>query len=558
MSWHEFEANLIYAKRGLSPFFALDAQVKELGGASDFRDFEHDGQRWQAKLYYQDSGIVVPDRPDFELEEMREFRLSVRRHPEEDELADPSEYDPDDRGGEQGFNAHVAPRWQGMEVESKAGNVSEYDVPQALGDAVNVNLKGSNIQPERYPELLRLAVDAVGVPGWNFDRLHDLSNIQDAERYVRLHKDASGPVHARDGPIASLYHLLTSDRSGYRKLVENDDDEQGRNLPGYYQTATLGEARIREAFPNQRLPKEIKHYYARRAREVSEGHPLRHPKVGASYQKSLATETLHWDDLDQLRNELDEVVRAVLVEAGIDLTPTASSGDFVPDAYFSATVSDGHPEPVALDLETLETTQESVVVRALSDGMSPVEWESLEMLVTDGGQVSPQNIADANDRHVDSVRRALRRMDDLVERKYGEVGLRSTRIAEMVHEAVDEARQATRRAVEAGAKAIDAAERGRDSAAAEFQAWAARHGVDIRRRGNDMTIDFSDYETPADRDLPPEVERKLNSAGNWEAALRTGFRLWKKAGQDASTFFQAKVQAPKGLTRASYVLSSTR
>jgi len=40
--------------------------------------------------------------------------------------------------------------------------------------------------------------------------------------------------------IAGLAHLLENDRQGFRKLVQNDDDEQGRNLPGYYHTVTLG------------------------------------------------------------------------------------------------------------------------------------------------------------------------------------------------------------------------------------------------------------------------------------------------------------------------------
>jgi len=213
---------------------------------------------------------------------------------------------------------------------------------------------------------------------------------------------------------------------------------------------------------------------------------------------------------------LDATVRAVLLEAGLDLAPQRDVGDFVPDAYFAADVLDGQPEPTVIDLDHPETTHESVVVRHLTDGLSPVEWESLEMLVTDGGKVSPRDIADATDRHVDSVRRALRRLDDLVEQKYAEVGLRSTRVAELVHEAVQEARDATRRAVEASAKAIDAAERGRDSAAAEFYAWAERHRVDVSRRNDNLTLDFSDY------------------SDNVNRAVKTGYRLWKATRHDAA------------------------
>jgi DNA-binding MarR family transcriptional regulator len=282
---------------------------------------------------------------------------------------------------------------------------------------------------------------------------------------------------------------------------------------------------------------------------LDESNALSHPKLGASFQRSRAEETLYWDDLDELREELDATVRGVLADAGLDLAPADGTGDFVPDAYFAAEVIEDAREPTMMDLDQLETTQESVVVRHLTDGLSPVEWESLETLVTDGGQLSPADIADATDRHVDSVRRALRRMDDLVEREYSQVGLRSTRVAELVHEAVQEARDATRRAVEASAKALDAAARGRDSAAAEFQAWAARHGVDVTRRNGDLVVDFSDYETPEDK--------KLNTVDAWKRALRTGYRLWKEARHDPARFYQAKVRTPKGLTsRASYVLTT--
>lgn len=74
------------------------------------------------------------------------------------------------------------------------------------------------------------------------------------------------------------------------------------------------------------------------------------------------------------------------------------------------------PEIVSLDVTEIRSTQESVVIRHLADGLSPVQWESLETLVTDGGEVSPADIAEDHGRHVESVRRALRGIEDLIER----------------------------------------------------------------------------------------------------------------------------------------------
>jgi len=521
---HELTANLLFNIHGLAPYFAMDSQVKA-GEGSKSAEFVVDGERWRVRLSYQSSNIVhpgdrTPQGTDWRLTEMREYRLKVLRHPDEDDV------------GQQDFTAHVAPRWPGMQGERDDGSRVKIPVPDGFDEGVNVRIKGSNIAFDRYPELLRRAAIEIGVAGKYFEEPHEFSNIQDAERYVRVHRDASGPVHGRDGPIAAMGHLLESDRRGYRKVVQNDDDERGRNLPGYYHTATLDERRIREAFPDHSLPKEVKHYYAREALAVPDDHPLAHPKIGASLQVSLLgrDETVRWADVDQLRRELDQTVLSVLADAGLDIAPS-ESGPFVEDAYFEPDVGHDGPDPVTLDLTRVEQQQESVVVRHLSDGLSPVQWESLEMLVTDGGEVAPADIADQYGRHVESVRRALREMEDLVVSKYADVKLRSKYVAEMVHAAVDEAREATRRAVETTAKAAEAAERGLEETMSAFIAWAARHGVDVNdAREAQMTLRFGDA---------PSVTK----AGE---ALSEGFRVWKDAGLPEERFRQATVRFPDG------------
>ena len=54
---HEFAANYLFNERGLAPFFAVDRRVKR-GGGSALGTFTHDGEEWQARLYYQESGSV--------------------------------------------------------------------------------------------------------------------------------------------------------------------------------------------------------------------------------------------------------------------------------------------------------------------------------------------------------------------------------------------------------------------------------------------------------------------------------------------------------------------
>lgn len=516
LACHEFDVNLLYSDDGLAPFFAADSAVKE-GQGSQSATFTAEGEQWHARLSYESSNLVhpgetTPHGTEFRLETVKEYRIKVFRAPDEDPI------------GKQDFTAHITPRWPGLQGEKSDGSRVEIPVPEGFGEGINVRVQGSNVAFERYPDLLARAGAALGIAGRYFRDPHPMTNIQDAERYARLHRDASGPVHARDGPIASMGHLLEDDRSGFRKVVQNDDDEKGEKLPGYYHTVTLGERRIREAFPDHRLPKEVKHYYAREAKCLDEDHPLAHPKVGASLQVSRLDddETVRWSDLDRLKRELDQTVLSVLADAGIDVAPS-DGGPFVEDAYFTPDVDESGPKPIGLDLTRVRQSQESVVVRHLADGLRPTQWEALETLVTDGGEIAPKDIAHDHDRHVETVRNALRDMEDLVHREYAEVSLRSEHVAELVHDAVAEARESVKRAAETTAKAVEAAERGMEETMSTFIAWAARHGADVSdAREARLTLRFNDH---------TDVGR----------AIREGFRVWKDAGLPEERYRTAEV-----------------
>lgn len=522
-AWHEFAANALFAEHGLAPFFAADSRVKA-GDGSQSAEFIVEGERWEVTLYYQDSGIVHPGRrtpegTEFRLDTIREFRLKVERHEDED---------PHDS---QGFNAHLAPRWPGMKAEREDGTEVAISVPDGFGEGVNVRLWGSNVAAPRYLPLLRAAAEAVGINDWYFSEPHPFSNVQDAERYVRLRKETTGPVHARDGPIAQLGHLLENDRDGYRKVVQNDRDGQGRNVPGYYHTVTLGPLRVREAFPDHSFPREIKHYYAREAESLDESHPLAHPKVGASYQVNRWDETLGLDQLDELERQLDQTVHSVLADAGIQVHD-GPDGPFRGDAYFEPENVE-RPEDwlYGLDLTHVRQEQESVVVRYLADsGPSPIQEDALATLVGDGGDVAPKDIAEDGGWHPDAVRKALRKMDDLLEREYGSVALRSPFVAELVYDALQEARDAAERAVATGAKAVEAADRGLDETTSAFLAWAARYDVDVADgREARMTLRMA-------RESLDEIERKL----------RMGYELWTEAGRDPAAFRGATVHFDDG------------
>ncbi|WP_247729908.1 MarR family transcriptional regulator [Halovivax limisalsi] len=530
---HEFTVNYNYGHDGLTPYWATRASMGSTGGSRKAR-FKLDGERWIATLYHQESGIVhpgdeTPQGTPFEFDRVLEPRLAIERHPDED----PPE--------KQSLNAHMRPRWQGMKVENARGQRSELSVPDEITEGVNVRVQGSNIAFQRYRRLVAEGFHAVDVNRRYFEKPVE-SNVQDAARYVRVDENRARPIHARDGPIASLGHLLENDRSGVRKVTQSDRDNDGEQVEGFYHTVTLGEKRVAEAFPTHTFPREIKHYKAREAKSLSENNPLSHPKIEVAYQVSQWNETISADheSVEELKRQLDETLFSVLADAGVPVDPRDPADEdgendpWVSDSYFDP-MDSAETEVVDIDLTRIRMEQESVVVRYLADGgFSPVEWETLDHAVTDGGKLSPKRTADEIDRHPDSVRRALRRTEQLFEREYGEYALRSNYIAEMVHDAVKRARESARTAFETGAKAIEASKRGLDEAASAFVAWAARHGVDPRDRGGEpIEIDFGTY----DADSIKQAKREIR------AALREGFSLWKNAGQDPGRFLLGEYKA---------------
>jgi hypothetical protein len=508
---HEFNANYNFDE-GLQPYFAFDRVVKT-GGGTEEGTFELAGDRWEVTLYYQDSNIVDPGKTTpagtpFKIEEIREFRLSVEA------------IEDDHQAGERGFNAHIRPRWDGMSTEDEYGQKRTVNIP--FKEGLNVKIQGSNIEFQDYLSLLQQAFQAVSVAPSSIQEPHKSSNVQQAERYVRVHEDVSGPIHARDGPLARLGHLLEGDRDGRRRIEQADVAEDGECVPGYRHQVGIDERRVQEVFPDHALPKRWKHYRARESHNIDG--PLQHPKIGAIYYPSLWRDNsenhgVSPEDLDQLTEELEDALLSILHDAGLDVTSTAP---YVSDDYFTATTSERARQVVDLPLEEIKTDQESVVISQIADGLSPVEWTALDTLVSDGGEVAPEDIADSGGFHIDSVYRALSRMDELVQREYGSVELRSSHVAELVHDTVREARERTRAAVEAGAKALAAAERGLDERTSAFVAWASKYCDGFTEREEGLTIRFGEIDADSVNGAEREIRRRL----------REGKRLWDEARRD--------------------------
>ncbi len=526
---HEFAVNLNYDREGLSPWFAANRVVDDVGGGTTLEGVSIDAidAECDVSIGYQDGSLVPPDDGEtpagttVEFETIREPRIHVESR---------------DAHGLRSIDYHLTPSWKGLTGETKDGRTVSINPPADLvnrdTDAVSIRAKGSNVEFDKYPEILREAADALGISSHYFEAHHRSSNIQDAARYVRIDEGHSGPIHARDGPIVGLAHVLEDDRDGYRKLVQNDSDDRDHKKPGMYHTVTLGPKRVREVWPDHQLPIEAKHYFKTDYHERTDG--LKNPKLEVAYQASRTDETLRYNDetIAQVKRELDECIFSILADAGIDLRG-GPSGPFVADEIFDADSATTDAAIIQLNLTQIKHEQQAVVFKNLGTrgGLSPIQQEAVETLVTDGGEISPDDIAEAHDRHIDAVYRALEKMDDIIEREYGEISLRSTYIAELVHDAIQVAEDAVTRAARATEKALDIDD-DYDRRTSAFLAFLDIHEIEFDDSGG-LSIDFGDIKAESVSEARREVRR----------LLREGFKLWRDMNRDPIKFKQGTYNA---------------
>lgn len=421
---HELDVNFITGTHpdpgtpdfGLKSYYALHSIRSEYDGwktdGKPSREFNFNGHRWAAVLDYQDSGLDPMPSPEFSIQSVKEYRLYFvcKDSPHYEER--PADQQDRTKGG----TVHVAPRWPGLTSDGEPVSVPDYGAPY-----VNYEMQGSNIPHEDYHDLLKRLLDSFDISPRYVDRPHPDSNIQDLARYVRPRRGESGPIFAPDGPIARAHTLIQGDRSGFRKHVEDH-----REIPGYYITASVESDKADNLIRGHSLGKELKHYYPNHPDKFNQNEAPHHPKFEVSYQTSLTDETLRWSELDDATRELDETILNALDWAGI--APTADAGIWCDhDPYWQVQNTHASRKLVPDPLPDIEDEQEHRVMQLWGD-MTQSDRDVTEMLLTDGGKVSPQEAADQTGNSYRTVREVVSRLEGLITHTYGEMEIESKKI----------------------------------------------------------------------------------------------------------------------------------
>lgn len=540
---HEFHAYLKWDCSDLDNPLRSYFGLRSLQGEHDFEEYgpletttEINGQEWNVDFGFKRCGIAPRNVENFQLEEVREYKVYVYPKGYDSYVDAKSE-------ARKRVYFRISPRWP--DIETKEG-YSAMSNPYDL-EGYDVEVEGSYWDFEQYPTVLRQSLDALATrQGFRFnsptpiypsdfdeDRIHKSSNIVDAELYVRVLNGETGKVIAYDGTLHEISLLLAGDREGYAKSVRDD-----RECPGHYHTATIDSRRAGELVGGHELAKEFKHYHMRNPDAV-EGTPLENPKIGVSFQNSIHDDTLYWNDLDTLVTELDEALLNVLNWSSI---PTRPDGQmFVDDDYFEVTGSRRWRKLLPDRLPRIEDKQDDQIF-ATAARMNETDTELVETLLTDGGETSPKQLAQSIDVHIDTVYRALKRLSPLVDHTYGEVQLGSKYIAQELTGYIDSVSNSIKSGLE---NALDGLTRAEAHAGDDdpWSRWLDRYGGEISRTEG---ADPDDLDIGFRADTLTEARRLLRSgASQWSKVTGEDLRQFAFEFAPKITLVDGRVYEPR-------------
>jgi len=500
---HEFDAFFNFDEYGLKPYYGLTSFRKSHDWVADGKPsttFEFGGEERAVVLDYDDQPILPWSDSSYTLETAYLYRVYV--------VCMDETYDGESADGSQrvrGGTFTVYPRWPDMKKrDDETGAISKVNGYMDLGRPyLTVRAQASNIDFAKYLDLTAEAFAAFGVPRRYFSNPHESSNVNDAAVYVRPKRDVSGPIYAADGPIARIHQLLESDRSGYRKHVEDN-----RERPGDQVTTMIDSERAAKLVRGHKIGKEVKHYYMRNPDNYSPDQFGWHPKLEVSFQTSITDETIYWDredalDLEQCRRELEEMLMNVLDWAGLDVV---GGDEYHEDAYFNPERRKRRSlKLVDCPLPEIESEQENAVMRLWGD-MNGSDRAVTELLLTDGGEISPKDAAEKTGYSYRTVRRVVDRLEGFVRHTYAKLEVESDYAAQEMLKRVRAAEEQFRRAV--GETTMQVAEDASGFVNGPFDRFKRSYEVGVRETDDYSRKLLQVRYTPADRDEALEIPRE--------------------------------------------------
>ncbi len=451
---------------GLQPYWALRQLLIVHADGYVETTAEIDGEQWEIRLNYSDSGIATRPSDDLERDVFREFDLRALGY------------------SQRKLHVNFSPRFEGMCQPSGEA----IDTPWQHFDVdagVDAKVQGSNIDLDEYHGLIsRCLQELASEAGFELHHSHFGEpfggRIQEVERYLRLNYDLSRKLIGDTGVMQRLMMLLADERGTQAEYKLDNEGRIGKN-----HRLLLHSEDVAEVFPRHRARwgRQVKSYLLKEDDAFEADDALYHPKVGALFRQSLSAGAADWDERERLVRELDETVLSLLswsdipVDVGDGSGGTGGNTVFVADDHFDVQPRHG-TLPIAPDpTPELEAKQESILMWTLQQ-ISDTESDAdvVQTLAADGG-MHRDDLADATGWSMSTLYRALDRLGGAVESDNGYFRFASRQLAkdiEALIQRVDDVKQTVTSQAE---RLLDVEIRSKSNSA--FQRWLARYGAEF-------------------------------------------------------------------------------
>jgi len=507
---HEAKVFLHFNDHGLSPYWTLrNLVLHELDGHGEVTT-EIDGDVWHIDLGYSDSGIAPRPSDSVERDVLRDWELHL------------------DGPGETKAHYQIRARFDDM----RGPDGSQKSIPWKGGEGLDILAQTGNVDLNRIPHLLRKGIDAIadaaGVeinPAY-LRRPLPSTKITTVEYYVRIRRQYAKKLVRTDGVFYRLMHLLAEEK-GIEWVFSADNTE----IVGHRHAFELPPKALSYLGPDLSAGMRLKTYHPKHVRnKESSDDPLSSPKYGAAFHKEIDGGTRRWDERDELRRELEDVLINTLEWADIPTEPEPTT--YVADDHFEVTASDIDVGRRSDPTPALEAEQETMLMRVLGD-LTPTGKEVLETVATDGG-THYRDLADATDSSVSTIYRILDEMQNVVESDRGMVKFTSEKIRQEIVGMVDRLNELKESTADRVAELANIDLRSRADSALEK--WMAKYGadlVDVDTSAMSGTVRFDAMLSAIKFDDNPHLER----------VLEEGLDAWTSTGRDPLPFKELRFEA---------------
>jgi len=513
---HECEGNLIFTANGLSPYWLASKLVFEKFEGYGEVDIHLEGTRWTVNLKYQKGGIAPRASDPVKVDRLYEFRLGLYEQGE----------------GQRKANYLIQPRFDGMRHYQTGEEISSPFDHMSTDEGVNVHFSGSNLEPERYYQLLSQLMSILsreaGVrmnPDYFASRPHDMSNITTFERYVRLHRSMSKKVVGEAGILQKYLHLCASEKgSRFEYKVDNEE------IVGKNHRAVLPKQDAQRLISGHRYGKQIKHYHPKHVRKKDATDPLYHPKIGVLVKKSLNNgNAIKWSQKDELVQEIEETLINTLYWANVPVR--ADQTTYIPDRHFQAKSSERSISFEQDPTPEMEAKQEALLVTHMRE-LCDSDVALLETLVTDGGELHPEEIAHKTEYGISTIYRALDRLKGLVRNENATVTFATKKIEQEIAAIVEQTEYHIENAADRVAKLMGMETR--QAASSVWQKWCNRYAGKIARdeETGDLTLVIDMILSRLKSTCCPRLQDVLQEA----------LEAWNAIGRDPFELLQASVR----------------